>query len=331
MEKLRTVNSWLDHDNLKQSYPLFTYAIQNLGPHMQSDLTDENAQACLKAIDRLQSSPEALLGMSSSLPRGFNGYLIHPLPCHIKFPSVHIAALNEWPKIIEVICSQEPGASMSLDSFHNNPIQIAACNWNEASLRCLLRAYSSMGNCLPLEKGPLLYLAQSQYGLKNTGPCMKLLLGAGAHVHAINELRLPPLHLVARDTNEQVESASLLLQYGAKVSERDHGATTALMWAAKNRHLELSKLLIQHRADINCKDKWGQTAFLWAIKAAQIETSKLLLEHGADMNDGDDSGRTALLWAVKGRSPQRWSSFCWQKGLGWISRRTRGMKLECQF
>jgi ankyrin repeat protein len=89
--------------------------------------------------------------------------------------------------------------------------------------------------------------------------------------------------------------SQLLIDYGARVNDRDEHGRTALMIAVFFDHYYddnniITEMLIKNRADINAQNNAGLTALYYAINHANIEAIKLLVENGANVNIRDNRG-----------------------------------------
>ena len=82
-----------------------------------------------------------------------------------------------------------------------------------------------------------------------------------------------------------------------------HGADTALMFAARVGDLESAKLLIEFGANPSDADAWGVSATTLATFSGYGDIARYLLEKGADPNN-DKPGFTALHCAIMRRDEQ---------------------------
>ena len=112
---------------------------------------------------------------------------------------------------------------------------------------------------------------------RNDLEMVKLLLGKGADVNAIDKTGRSALRMVARDEYE--EMMRLLLAHGANVNLPTIYGETSLMLAAESGHEKTIRLLLAHGADIHAKDKNGKTAFDYAKGRPHVR--QLLIDHGA--------------------------------------------------
>jgi ankyrin repeat protein len=80
-----------------------------------------------------------------------------------------------------------------------------------------------------------------------------------------------------------VDTATVLLEAGAKVSDTDAAGTSALVIAAHSNHTALSLFLLERGADPNAAGA-GYTALHAAVLRGNLELVKALLAKGADPN-----------------------------------------------
>lgn len=103
---------------------------------------------------------------------------------------------------------------------------------------------------------------------------------------------LSPLDSAAEDC--RIDSARLLLQYGAKVNQRDVNGATALHLAVVERaNLQVVRLFLDSGAGVNAMDNDGSSPLMNAV-ATDPETVELLLQHGAISALKDKDSHTAL-------------------------------------
>lgn len=110
---------------------------------------------------------------------------------------------------------------------------------------------------------------------------IKVLLAAGADVHAraANRFRNTPL-LVATLTR-QAEAAALLLDSGADVLDRQAGGFSVLHEAAFTGKLELVRLYLDRGAEINSRTDDGRTPLSEARRGGHEAVAKFLESKGA--------------------------------------------------
>jgi len=172
--------------------------------------------------------------------------------------------------------------------------------------------------------GPDLYMAIRNNRLDQ----MEELLNKGAKTEARNWLGITPLLWAASRGNEgacatlikhnadvncdsiyggTLEFASmsgdpkvvkLLLEHGARFSEKRSDKITAVMSAADGDHTEALRLLLARKQDVNAADASGLTALAQAARRGHTKAVQLLIEAGADAGIGDAMERTPLMHAA---------------------------------
>lgn len=165
----------------------------------------------------------------------------------------------------------------------------------------ILRLLVESGGNIRGEQGSHLLRLAAQSGSKDS---VQLLLRYGASSSAVNRLddAMLPLHYAARSGRSGV--VKVLLDQGAKVSDRTETGRTALMLAAVWNEPAACKYLIEKGADINARDTKGQTALMQAAVVGNYQTMTYLLANGASTRIKDQSGRTALDHALETGEPK---------------------------
>jgi ankyrin repeat protein len=129
---------------------------------------------------------------------------------------------------------------------------------------------------------------------RNYKEIVELLLGAGADVHAKNGSGSTAL--IAAATQGRKETVELLLGAGADVHAKNGIGSTALIAAAGRQGCkETAELLLNRGADVHAKRKDGSTALMAAAHYNQKDTLELLLDRGAEVNVKDENGSTMLI------------------------------------
>ena len=143
----------------------------------------------------------------------------------------------------------------------------------------------------------------------------KLLLAAGADPNAArNHRRSAPLHYAADgsgcEPERQVAMIRLLLDAGADIHAQDKNGATPLHRAVRTRCAAAVKCLLDAGADVTIRNLPGSTAFHLAVqntgrggsgsvraKAAQREIIRIFLERGVSTSLKDAKGKTVRQWA----------------------------------
>jgi ankyrin repeat protein len=125
----------------------------------------------------------------------------------------------------------------------------------------------------------------------------KLLLEAGAKPQAENRYGVTPLAIAC--TNGIADLVELLLEAGADPHATLPGGETALMTAARTGKIGPVRSLLARGAKVNARERKGQTALMWAAAEGHAEVVDALLNAGADFRTPLDSGFTPLLFAAR--------------------------------
>ena len=119
----------------------------------------------------------------------------------------------------------------------------------------------------------------------------------GANLNYLNnDKKLFPLLICAR--KNQIETAKLLIGYGADVNMINEYGTTALMAAARHGNKEIVEMLLLRGADVNMACKDGDTALFSAKMHDKQECFNLLVNAGAYLNHRNLKGET--IFDIKG-------------------------------
>ena len=163
----------------------------------------------------------------------------------------------------------------SIDAHDANAVRAAL-----SGDRALAKSTDAVGTT------PLMHAAYA-----GTAGIMKMLLDAGADVHARNRRSATALHWAMSDP----EKAKLLLLHGADVNAKTIDGRTPLHAAALlPGGAPLIALLLEVGADVNASSLVGQTP-LFDAAAGSVENVRLLLAHGANPNAVSRTGATPLM------------------------------------
>jgi ankyrin repeat protein len=134
---------------------------------------------------------------------------------------------------------------------------------------------------------------------------VKLLLARGANVNAVDNDRMTPLHLVAKNDRKEtaklmLETAKLLLASNADVNTVDFPfGDTPLHKAAEGSCKEMAELLLANKADVNAQNGSGWTPLHAAASEGHKDMAELLLAHEAEVNAKTYGGNTPMYWAAE--------------------------------
>lgn len=160
------------------------------------------------------------------------------------------------------------------------------------------------GHTIPSSRGPSGgQTALMVAAVKQNLPLVKLLVKAGADLHAVSESGYSPLMWgLANAPDGQV--AKFLLQSGA---EPDPDVESRLSWAPSNTPLNLAatnglldvvRALIDAGADLDKPDGMGWTPLKHAAESGHADIVKFLLKEGAQADTPDLEGWTGLMNAA---------------------------------
>ena len=119
----------------------------------------------------------------------------------------------------------------------------------------------------------------------------RMLLEFGAKINQRDSERQTPLMRLDDDAN--TEMVELLLQYGAKIDAEDKEGNTALILAAEYGNAEVVAALLKGNPEVNVANEDGQNALMNAASNDDLEVVRLLLNAGAEVNAKNNDGETA--------------------------------------
>ena len=119
----------------------------------------------------------------------------------------------------------------------------------------------------------------------------RMLLEFGAKINQRDSERQTPLMRLDDDSNS--EMVELLLQYGAKIDAEDKEGNTALILAAEYGNAEVVAALLKGNPEVNVANEDGQNALMNAASNDDLEVVRLLLNAGAEVNAKNNDGETA--------------------------------------
>jgi ankyrin repeat protein len=131
-------------------------------------------------------------------------------------------------------------------------------------------------------------------------PVTKMLLDAGARVFPDGSGLSPFLLAIQKGSPEL---ARLLLQSGAKTTERDQAGNDALLLAAFGGRIDIYDYLIACGMSPDVRNAQGMNALALAAEGRRVAMTEYLLQSGEEISITDNTGRSALHWAVIGGHP----------------------------
>ena len=109
-----------------------------------------------------------------------------------------------------------------------------------------------------------------------------LLIRAGAHPNAFNELGVAPLSLAC--TNASAAMVIRLLEAGADPNAKS-ARVPPLLTCARTGNMEAVRALIARKADVNAREPLrDQTPLMWAVGQKRADVARVLIDHGADIH-----------------------------------------------
>ena len=124
-----------------------------------------------------------------------------------------------------------------------------------------------------------------------------LLIAAGANVKLANRDGATPLYLAA--VNGNAAMIEKLVKAGADPNEKHSHGETPLMFAARSGNVAAIRVLLDFKADVNARETLrGTTALMWAADQRHAEVVRELAQRGADVaaaSKPDTKGNRAYL------------------------------------
>jgi ankyrin repeat protein len=154
----------------------------------------------------------------------------------------------------------------------------AVMKGDKTALRALLRQKADV-NAPQVDGATALHWAVYQDDVETAD----LLINAGAQVDVKNREGISPLNLASLYGNARM--LDRLIKAGADVKQRGPAGETMVMLAARNGNPEAIKVLVAAGAEVNAKEPIrGTTALMWAAEQRHAGAVKALLEAKADFS-----------------------------------------------
>jgi ankyrin repeat protein len=126
----------------------------------------------------------------------------------------------------------------------------------------------------------------------------ELLMLFGADLNAKNDYGTTPLLLACEKGNAAM--VEKLLARGANPNVASPAGESPLMHCARTGSVAAVKSLLQRRADPNAKDnEEQQTALMWAVAQKHADVAKALIDGGADIHAKSRGGFTPMMFAAR--------------------------------
>ncbi|KAF4466261.1 hypothetical protein FALBO_6887 [Fusarium albosuccineum] len=123
-------------------------------------------------------------------------------------------------------------------------------------------------------------------------PVASLLIDHGADVNEKNTDGWTPLIQAVRNGNGDMVWS--LIKNGARINQMDSNGWSPLLYAIKNQSKDVIWLLIANKANTKLRGNNAPSTLDLALQKAEYSIAWLLCEHGADINSLDDKGMTSL-------------------------------------
>src|SRR5579871_1148078 len=174
----------------------------------------------------------------------------------------------------------------------NSPVADAAMHGDKSAVVALLKQKADVN---APQAGGATALQWAAY--RNDLEMADALIAARADVKAANRDGATALQLAA--INGSAPMIERLLKAGADANEKSPHGETPLMFASRSGKVDAMKVLLDHKADVNAQeDLRGTTALMWAAEQRHPEAVKLLVASGANtmlITKPDSKGGTAYL------------------------------------
>ncbi|MBN3281034.1 ANKR6 protein, partial [Polyodon spathula] len=131
---------------------------------------------------------------------------------------------------------------------------------------------------------------------------VKLLVKAGANIHAKNKAGNTALHLACQNGHSQ--SCRLLLLGGSRPDTKNSVGETCLHVAARYNHVAIITILLGAFCSVSDKNQAGDTPLHIAASLNHKKTARLLLEAGTDSTTLNNAGLTPLDLAREQNRPE---------------------------
>ncbi|KAL8852925.1 MAG: hypothetical protein Q9221_002175 [Calogaya cf. arnoldii] len=181
------------------------------------------------------------------------------------------------------------------DTHGRTPLICATESGHTPAMRALLRRGADM-NQFYRGKGSPLVIAVQQGG---SPIVIRTLLRCGADPSIRSVKGSLPLHMGKMRFNDDIEVASMLINYGADVNALDERGLRPIHIAAAADGEKCIQLFLNHDANIDAQSDDQATALFIAAYLHRVNAVRLLLRNGADPNIADKFNITPLECAYR--------------------------------
>lgn len=107
--------------------------------------------------------------------------------------------------------------------------------------------------------------------------------------------------------NFHYQTATVLLEHGCLVNERDEKGRTALHVVASYGHVRMVSMLISKGANVNCQDSKGWTPMMLAVHGGHVQVVRDLIHKGCDVSLKNKEGMNALILCTRSVTLDKYS------------------------
>jgi hypothetical protein len=268
-------------DEMKKSYPLIKYTLENLLKHTENAQAEGISQISL--LRRLEKHGEAFHLLHNrwfQLDESFKGA-----------PVIYVASLKGCYYLVQALLLEYKSNVNSEGGYLGTALHAAAAKGFPDTVALLL----DHGADINTQGGRYGSVLQAAVAEGSTDTIM-LLLNHGADVNAPAGYLGTALQGAAAQGSKDI--VALLLRHGADVNAQGGNYSTALQAAVAQRSTDIAALLLDHGANVNALGGYYSTALQEAAAQGFTDIVALLLDHGAEVNTQSGSYGTALQEAV---------------------------------
>ncbi|WQF88297.1 Putative P-loop containing nucleoside triphosphate hydrolase [Colletotrichum destructivum] len=280
-------------DDICQQYPLFRYAANFWGVHL--DQTTSSKGDLYKLAWRFVSDKPKL---DTAMHAMSDPRISH----EANVSAVHIAAFFGLERLVRKAISNNKKVNFNAQTKRGEtPLYWAVTHGRRSFAEFLIQEGAEL-NVPNVEKRTALHKA-IMAGDRNL---MEVILSSGSlNLELEDSEGYTCLRWAAR--YGQLKTVEALLKSGADVNAADKDSYTALRWAAHEGYKPIIKSLVHHGASVKTSGRDSWTLLNWAAQEGQDDMVKFLVKCRVDLDSTDADGFTALRWAMKyNRSTTAW-------------------------